>query len=220
MPTRSNPPTGSALGSGLPAQVTAQTADTPTKRGRGRPRDPRTDAKITEAAASLIIERGFDGMTVDDVAERAGVGKATVYRRWPSKSDLAFASIATHIRDEFPEPDTGSITTDLRQIIRASVSFASSPAGNALAKMCVAEAARDARVAQLVKETQDQRLAWLRTAIARATERGEVRSDIDPDITYKWFMGYLLAVLVTDEPLPDDRQSEEIVQFILHGIAA
>lgn len=192
----------------------------PVKRGRGRPRDPRTDAKITEAAAALIIERGFDGMTVDDVAERAGVGKATVYRRWPSKSDLAFASISTRIRDEFPEPDTGSIVTDLREVIQASIAFAASPAGNALAKMCVAEATRDPRVAELIHNTQHHRIAWLRGVLERAIARGEVRADADPDIAYKWFMGYLLSVLVTGDSLPTDEQAEQILQFIVNGIKA
>src|SRR5688572_25806119 len=74
----------------------------PAKRGRGRPRDPETDAKITRAASELLLLRGFDKTTVDEVAARAGVGKATVYRRWPSKEDLAFAAMQSLYSDEFP----------------------------------------------------------------------------------------------------------------------
>src|SRR6201995_6119515 len=80
----------------------------PARRGRGRPRDPATDEKITKAAAELMLQRGYDRTTVDDVADRAGVGKATVYRRWPSKEDLAVAAMETLYSAEMPQPDTGS----------------------------------------------------------------------------------------------------------------
>ena len=85
------------------------------RRGRGRPRDPETDKRITAAAAELMLLRGFDKMTVDDVAAKAGVGKATVYRRWPSKEDLAVAAMQHIYSVEMPDPDTGSIEGDLTE---------------------------------------------------------------------------------------------------------
>ena len=64
----------------------------PEVRKRGRPRDPEADGRILAAASALILVRGFDSMTVDEVASTAGVGKATVYRRWARKEDLAVAA--------------------------------------------------------------------------------------------------------------------------------
>ena len=83
------------------------------RRKRGRPRDPEADGRILAAASSLILLRGFDSMTVDEVATNAGVGKATVYRRWARKEDLAVAAMEQLYRDEMPSPDTGSIRGDL-----------------------------------------------------------------------------------------------------------
>ena len=83
---------------------------------RGRPRDPDAEPRIREYALKLLLERGFDGMTVDDVAEAAGVGKATIYRRWASKELLANDAMAQLFDLEIPDADTGSIAGDLRQV--------------------------------------------------------------------------------------------------------
>ncbi|MGH8882315.1 MAG: TetR/AcrR family transcriptional regulator, partial [Stackebrandtia sp.] len=70
-------------------------------------------------------------MTVDDVADAAGVGKATIYRRWPSKEQLAYDAL-THLFDiEVPEPDTGSYEEDIRQLYRQAVALAGTDAGRA-----------------------------------------------------------------------------------------
>ena len=101
--------------------------DEPVRRGRGRPRDPETDKRIVAAAADLMLQRGFDRMTVDDVAARAGVGKATVYRRWPSKQDLAVEAMTELFATEFPEPDTGSIRGDVSESVRNIIAFVNTP---------------------------------------------------------------------------------------------
>src|SRR3954449_8248002 len=125
--------------------------DLQVRRGRGRPRDPETDGRITKAAAQLMLERGFDRTTVDDVAARAGVGKATVYRRWPSKEDLAVAAMETLYTAEFPEADTGSIETDLTESYRSVLAFVNTPEGAAFLRTSIAESVRDERIAELYR---------------------------------------------------------------------
>ena len=98
---------------GGPASALTRPGSTPK---RGRPRDPDADGRILAAASALILLRGFDSMTVDEVASTAGVGKATVYRRWSRKEDLAVAAMERLYRDEMPPPDTGSIRGDLQAI--------------------------------------------------------------------------------------------------------
>src|SRR6187397_2503070 len=93
--------------------------DTTVARRPGRRRDDSKDDAILEAARELLAERGFDGMTMDAVADRAGAGKATLYRRWPSKVELTVDAIvcgrgvATTIDDI---PDTGSLRGDLLSV--------------------------------------------------------------------------------------------------------
>ena len=129
--------------------MTTSPGSTQVRRGRGRPRDPGTDDRITTAAAELLLQRGFDRTTVDDVAARAGVGKATVYRRWPSKEDLAVAAMETLYSSEMPEPDTGSIRTDLAASYRSVLTFVNTPEGAAFLRTTIAESVRDGRIAAL-----------------------------------------------------------------------
>ena len=114
-------------------------------------------------AASLILLRGFDSMTVDEVATSAGVGKATVYRRWARKEDLAVAAMEQLYRDEMPTPDTGSIRGDLRSMFASVLGFVNSPAGIDYVRTTIKESMRDDRIATLYRE------ASLRAA-ASATE--------------------------------------------------
>src|SRR3954453_7752791 len=172
------------------------------RRGRGRPRDPETDSRITTAAAQLMLERGFDRTTVDDVAARAGVGKATVYRRWPSKEDLAVAAMETLYTAEFPEPDTGAIESDLAESYRAVLMFVNTPEGAAFLRTSITESVRDDRIAALYRESTMRREAQSRATFERAIARGEVRADIDVDVAVQWLRGLLALRAITQRPMP------------------
>jgi len=192
----------------------------PKRRGRGRPRNPETDSRITSAAAQLMVERGYDKMTVDDVAERAGVGKATVYRRWPSKSDLAVAAISEILMTEFPEPDTGSIVTDLREGLVNAISFANSPGGVQFMKMCIAESIRDPRIAALYRESSDRREVQSKESFDRAIERGEVRPDARLDYALSWIGGIMASRIISDRPMPTMDEVDDMLRFLLRGVLA
>ena len=198
----------------LPAQAGPGTV----RRGRGRPRDPQTDAKITAAAAELMVERGFDRMTVDDVADRAGVGKATVYRRWPSKNDLAVAAIAEILLTEFPEPETGSIVTDLRELIVSTIAFAGSPGGAAFLKMCITESLRDPRIAALYRESSDRRQRHAHKLIEQAIQRGEIRPGARVDYAMHWIGGLMATKLITGRPMPTMDEVDDMLAFVLRGV--
>lgn len=192
----------------------------PVRRGRGRPRDPATDERITAAAAELLLQRGFDKMTVDDVAAKAGVGKATVYRRWPSKDDLAVAAMGTLYAAEIPEPDTGSIEQDLAESYRAVLVFLNSPQGAAFLRMSIAESVRDERIAALYRESTERRENEARRTFERAIARGEVRPDADIDTAVQWLGGMITTRTITGRPLPTVDDTEALVAFTLRGVKA
>lgn len=194
-------------------------ADVAARRGRGRPRDPETDDRITKAAAELLLRRGFDRTTVDDVAARAGVGKATVYRRWPSKEDLAVAAMETLYSVEIPEADSGSIHSDLTASYRSVLTFVNTPDGAAFLRTSIAESVRDDRIAALHRASTQQREDLTRRTFERAIARGEVRSDIDVDSAVQWLGGVLAIRAITHRPMPPVEDAEKLVEFTLHGIA-
>lgn len=188
------------------------------RRGRGRPRDPETDARIIEAASDLMLRRGFDKMTVDDVASAAGVGKATVYRRWPSKDDLAVAAMEALYTDEMPQPDTGSIVEDLRASYRSVLTFVNSPQGAAYLLMSITESVRDERIAALYRQASERAEAQARTMYERAVRRGEIRADVDLDYCVQWLGGLLAVRRITNRPMPTVENVDALVELTLRGI--
>jgi AcrR family transcriptional regulator len=186
---------------------------------RGRPRDPDAEPRIRACALDLLLERGFERMTVDDVAEAAGVGKATIYRRWPSKEQLAYDALTSMFDIEVPEPDTGSYEGDLRQVYGGAVRFAGTEAGRAMIRLAVTEATRDPAVARIYKEFLQRRISSCDLRLKRARERGEpIRDDIDPAIQVEWLTGLVVIRVITGaSPLTDD-DVEQLVSVSLHGV--
>jgi AcrR family transcriptional regulator len=190
------------------------------RRKRGRPRDPEADGRILAAASSLILMRGFESMTVDEVASNAGVGKATVYRRWSRKEDLAVAAMEQLYRDEMPSPDTGSIREDLRSMFGSVLSFVNSPAGIDYLRTTIKESMRDDRIATLYREASLRATASATEVFERAIERGEVRPDIPVRAAVEFLGGLLAMRAITGEDMPALDELDDLVDLVLHGISA
>ena len=193
---------------------------TPAKRGRGRPRDPETDTKIIHAAAELLLLRGFDKTTVDEVAARAGVGKATVYRRWARKEDLAVAAMEQLYRDEMPPPDTGSIRGDLAATFTALLTFVNSPAGADYVRTTIKESMRDERIAALYRSATLRAQEHSAEIYQRAIERGEVRADVPKQTAVEFLGGLVISRAVMGLPFPSVDEVQELVDFVMRGIQA
>lgn len=210
-----NPELAPELGPSAPAPAAVGT-----RRKRGRPRDPEADARILAAASSLILLRGYESMTVDEVASSAGVGKATVYRRWSRKEDLAVAAMEQLYRDEMPPPDTGSIRGDLRAMYTSVLTFVNSPAGTDYVRTTIKESMRDERIATLYREANDRAEQSSYTVFRRAIDRGEVRPDINLEAVVQ-FIGSLVAMrAVNGHPMPPMEELDELVDLVLQGIQA
>ncbi|SDS64730.1 TetR/AcrR family transcriptional regulator [Jiangella sp. DSM 45060] len=192
----------------------------PAEPRRGRPRDPEADRRIREAAAGLLLERGVDGMTVDAVAERAGVGKATLYRRWASKDDLALAAAETLFELEVRVPDTGSLHGDLAEIYTDILTLAGSDDGLAFFRLAVKEAARDPRVAELYRASLATRLAGSSAVFDRAIARGELPPDVDRQLVFDWFTGMIVLRILTGVALPRPEDAEALARTTIYGFGA
>lgn len=112
--------------------MSGSTTDSAQASQGGRPRDPTRDGVIRAAVLHLLAAVGYGALTMDAVASQAGVGKATIYRRWRTKQDLVIDIIAELNQAEIIPPDTGSLRSDLRDLLHALVALINGPAGAAI----------------------------------------------------------------------------------------
>ena len=170
----------------------------------GRPRSTEADSAIVDAARSLISRLGTANLSMDAVAEEAGVSKATIYRRWPSKTALVLAALES-ATDPIPPADTGSVRDDLVAMTRAIAAKSHTPGYAALLAEVMAEARRNPEFAQVHQAFVQARRAPLVAALRRAVKRGELPSDLDVDMTIDCISGPMLLRLLTENrPIPPD----------------
>ena len=190
----------------------------PAERKRGRPRSTAAHDAILGAAIALVREVGYDNVTMDGIAARAGVGKATVYRRWPGKETLVAEGIE-RIMGALPSPDTGTIEGDLHALMRSELALYADRATRGLLSGLVAAMARSDLIAQAVRGGfVATRRASIRRVLERAIERGELRSDADVELAMDVLAGPLfLREMFTGGPV-DERVGRAIVAIALHGL--
>lgn len=177
---------------------------------RGRLRDPEVDAAILAAAMDLLAEIGYARLTMDQIAARARVGKASVYLRWPNKVALVAEAIQ-HRAAVVPDvPDTGSLGEDMRTFLRALLR------GKSAAQPAVAavsgEIASNPELAKAWRHgVAGTLLACLRQIVERATARGELPAASDVELLALLPLTLLQSWRQTHEQGPDDAAVERIV---------
>ena len=182
----------------------------------GRPRDPSRDGVIRAAILRLLAEVGYGALTMDAVASEAGVGKATIYRRWRTKQDLVVDTISDLNRAAAEVvPDTGSLEGDLRGMMHRMVSIVSGPIGAATLSLlstiphqpALAQAFQDGPLAVWRKPFED---LW-----ARAEERGEIRPGIPNSVLAETVSALLVQRwLVTGLPV-DEAFADEVLETVV-----
>jgi AcrR family transcriptional regulator len=157
----------------------------------GRPRDARADVAIVEATLAEISERGFGGATIEGIAARAGVGKATIYRRWRSKEEL-LRFVAGQVSDVCAVPDTGNVRDDLRAIFEPMGAVLCSSAVGSLVPELIAEAARNPDMRSLMRSFAEERRDPALEVIRGAIERRELPSSVDADTVVDLICGAIV----------------------------
>ncbi|MGO2748884.1 MAG: TetR/AcrR family transcriptional regulator [Pseudoclavibacter sp.] len=177
------PATPSAT-AGTPAADAIQSPEAAGKPRLGRKRDHTRDNDILEAALDVLAETGYDGMTIDMVATRAKAGKATLYRRWASKSDLVLDAVAcmkSKDLDLGALPDTGTLRGDLVAMVRPPNIRDAERKLNVMTGV-VSMIARDPDMAAAAQEAiVAPRAAANRVIFERAIARGEIAADVELD---------------------------------------
>ena len=162
----------------------------PASTKRGRPRSEEVEQAILQAAASLLKERGFASMSIEEVAAHAGVGKASIYRRWPSKGALALDAFLGDFLQLQPPVDTGSLEGDMNASLMQWVrSVSGTPSGRTLVGL-IAEAQLDPELATawrkgIIIPSRNRH----RPMVERAIERGEIPDGSDIDVIMDMLYG-------------------------------
>ncbi|MFJ3972437.1 TetR/AcrR family transcriptional regulator [Streptomyces parvus] len=211
----------------------------PTKAPDSSRRSDRSRRAIHDAALALVTEVGYRRTTIEGIAARAGVGKQTIYRWWPSKAAVlmdAFLDLAGRAAEDAGAgsgagpgdtgepapgiPDTGDLAADLKLVLRATVDELNDPALEAPTRALTAEGIVDAKLgAEFVHKLLDPQLALYVTRLRAAQEAGDVRADVDPRIALELLIGPLMhRWLLRTLPLTH-AYADEIVDYAVGGLA-
>jgi AcrR family transcriptional regulator len=187
-------------------------------RGRGRPRSERARHAILAAATELLLDRGLRAMSMEEVAERAGVSKATIYRWWDSKDLLAIDALASEWATprRVTERDTGSLRGDLLAQIRPWLrQLNEKPYGRVMAGL-VAEAQTDPEFAELYRDhfVRPRRDAT-RPLLLRAIDRGEIAADTDLDVALDLLYGPIYHRLLHGHAPLTDHFVQQVIDAVI-----
>jgi AcrR family transcriptional regulator len=194
-------------------------SDVETPKRPGRPRRRSTDDAITSAALDVLAERGFQAATIEAIAERAGVGRNTIYRRWPSKEEL-IADALRELTTDFEAWRTDDLHTLLLNWLRDFSRTFSDPLLGRLLAGVLGELQRnpvfaDVYAERVVRPRRDALLGRLR----EAQERGELRADVDVEYVADLLGGaVLLRLLPLGLPAVGESYAEELLATIWRGI--
>ncbi len=182
----------------------------------GRPRSEEAHQAILEATLELLVEVGFSALTVEGVASRAGVGKATIYRRWASKLPLVVEAFGQ--LPGFEEVDTGNVAEDLKQMLRGYIQvFNSTPLASALPSLA-GERAHNPELSELFDPVSRQRRQPLRHALERGVARGELPADLDLELAADLVVGPIAVSLFYKGGKLSPRMVGPMVDLALSGL--
>jgi AcrR family transcriptional regulator len=187
---------------------------------RGRPRSEKARKAILDAAADLLIARGLSAVSMDAVAEQAGVSKATIYRWWPTKESLALDALFTEWTAVEPGPrDTGTLRGDLLALLRPWARLATSkPYGRVIAALITQAQTDPAFAAEYLQRFVEPRRDQARAIFRRAIGRGEIPPDTKIEVALDLLYGPIYHRLLHGHAPLNDRFVRDVVDLALAGI--
>jgi AcrR family transcriptional regulator len=188
--------------------------------GRGRPRSEQAREAILDAAGELLVAGGLSGVSMDAVALRAGVSKATIYRWWPTKEELALDALDTHwSHGKAVPPDTGSLRGDLLALLLPWVRIVCSrPFAGCVAGLVSRAHADEEFLRAYLDNFVHPRRERARIVFDRAVDRGEIPPDAPVDVALDVVYGALYHRLLHQHAPLDESFAEQVVDLSLRGL--
>ncbi len=178
---------------------------------RGRPRDPELDEAIMVATLDALVQEGLAHLTMEGVADRAGVGKASLYRRWPNKVALVVGALRRLAEQRVVLPDTGTVHDDMLAYLRAMVRTR-----QAESEVIAAVGQEVATNEELAKALRQEIFPVLSTPVAAIIRRGVERGELSPSTDVELLLAVVPALMhhrrMTTGQRPDERFARRIVE--------
>lgn len=182
-------------------------------------RSERSRRAVLDAAAKLLTERGYTAITIDGIAAEARVGKATIYRWWPTKASIFMELYAELAAAVTPPADTGSVLEDLSLLLRGAFKlYRETAAGLALAGI-VAEAQSNATISRIVRnDFAPSRRQIIVAILERGVARGEISTDVDLELVSEVVAGASWYCVLVGSGQLTDKHATRLTRTILAGI--
>lgn len=188
------------------------------KRPPGRPRSEHARKAILRATLKLLAQRGFLDLTIEDVADRAAVGKATVYRWWPNKGALIADAFAHSTVRNLRFPDTGSVRSDMSQQMQQLIKVFRSRRGRIVSAMIAAGQGDEEVIAAFRERFMMPRRREAYATLRRGISRGELRQDFDADLLLDALYGPIYMRFLIHHDLLTPEFVEHLCSLVLAGV--
>jgi AcrR family transcriptional regulator len=187
------------------------------------PPQPRGSAfvrAVLDVTLSLLAEVGFERLSIPEVAERAGVNKTSIYRRWPSKDDLVRDALAVAMNHADDPPNTGELRGDLIALARTVAAFTQSRVGTALIRIMLAEGGNPEvrALANAAYSEAGKHGPWI--VIQNAMQRGELSVNADPSLMLFTIAGAIMHRVFVEHRDAPESFLKQVVDLVLFGAAA
>jgi AcrR family transcriptional regulator len=179
-------------------------------RGGRRP-DPAVDEAVRRATVELLLEQGFE-LTFDEVAERAGVGRTSVFRRYATKQELILSAAEQLTIERIEVPDTGSLRGDLTTMVHTVYRVFGETATQTLARHALVATLREQTGAAIMHAILDRRLALVTGLLERAVARGELTGTARARLVADLLSGVIMARMATGLPLPESGEARALAE--------
>lgn len=189
-------------------------------RGPAVGRGSKMRVAVLAATITELTETGYAALTVDAVAQRAGVHKTTIYRNWKTSDSLVADALTSHFATDIPIPDTGAVESDLRSMAHSLVATMTTPAGRALLTTALSDAVRAPQLLEVKRALFEDRFRRAEPVVTRAVQRGELPVETDPAELLKTLVAPIYFRLVfTGEPV-DEATADRAVNVALAAARA
>jgi AcrR family transcriptional regulator len=183
----------------------------------GAQRNPASQEAILKAAADILRETGLSGFSIEAVARRAHAGKPTIYRWWSSRAALLLDVYHDQKHVE-PVPDTGTIESDLFAFVTALFDYWRDSDAGSIFRFVIAEAQSDATTSAALRTYMAERIDQTAELVRRATRRGEISADVDPELTIELLAGFAWSRLLTGRLDMEPQRLHRLVRQMAWGL--